>query len=90
MNIAARVYHSPAHRQTRSACPAHLKTMAKKMNDRPKIWFLRWKKLGPKKSENYLKLKNIKNLQTPKILDDRPNFWSHGKWCDVVLRCVGI
>jgi len=22
--------------------------MAKKMNDRPKIWFLRWKKLGSK------------------------------------------
>jgi hypothetical protein len=28
-----------------------------------KNWFLRWKKLGSKKSENYLKLNNIKNLQ---------------------------
>jgi hypothetical protein len=90
MNIAARVYHSPAHRQTRSACPAHLKTMAKKMNDRPKIWFLRWKKLGSKKSKNYPKTNKIRILQTTKNLDDRPNFWSHGNWCDVVLRWVGI
>jgi hypothetical protein len=43
-----------------------------------------------KKSEIYLKINKIKILQATKNLDDRPNFWSHGKWCDVVLRWVGI
>jgi hypothetical protein len=49
------------------------------MNDRPKIWFLRWKKWGSKKSKIYPKTNKIIFLQTTKNLDDRPNFWSHGK-----------
>jgi hypothetical protein len=32
-----------------------------------------------KKSKNYLKTNKIRILQTTKNLDDRPNFWSHGK-----------
>jgi hypothetical protein len=43
-----------------------------------------------KKSKIYPKINKIIFLQITKNLDDRPNFWSHGKWCDVVLRWVGI
>jgi hypothetical protein len=43
-----------------------------------------------KKSKIYPKTNKIIFLQITKNLDDRPNFWSHGKWCDVVLRWVGI
>jgi len=47
-------------------------------------------KAGFKNIKIYHKTNKIIILQTTKKLDDRPNFWSHGKWCDVVLRWVGI
>jgi hypothetical protein len=43
-----------------------------------------------KKIKNYYKTNKIRFFQKTKNLDDRLNFWSHGKWCDVVFRWVGI